>query len=301
MKTECRRTARCGGIFHGRYMGLLPVPAMARACTKTAMGADNPAMRLSICLWRWFKTALLLACGLALAGCAAPPATPSVIERTWAGANDSAWERYVFPGKNASEYRYDRLDARDVVSARAKGSASMLRRKVHVVPADLGHIRFSWKVPALITDADLASRDADDSPVRIVLAFEGDRSGFSAKNAALSELSRLLTGEEMPYATLMYVWCNKREAGKVVMSPRTDRIRTLVVESGPRNLNQWLNYERDIRADFESAFGEAPGALVGIALMTDTDNTQSQAQAWYGPVSLAPRAAASAPAPALEN
>ena len=50
----------------------------------------------------------------------------------------------------------------------------------------------------------------------------------------------------------------------MITSPRTDRIRKLVVESGAKQLDQWLDYERDIRADYERAFGEAPGALVGI-------------------------------------
>jgi Protein of unknown function (DUF3047) len=84
----------------------------------------------------------------------------------------------------------------------------------------------------------------------------------------------------------MYVWCNKRAPGSVIQNPRTDRIRTIVVESGVKNLNQWLDYERNIAADFESAFGEKPGALVGMALMTDTDNTRSKTRAYYGPVSM---------------
>jgi Protein of unknown function (DUF3047) len=108
----------------------------------------------------------------------------------------------------------------------------------------------------------------------------------------LSELSLLMTGEELPYATLMYVWCNKRSPGSVIINPRTDRIRKMVVESGSKNLNQWMDYERNIKADFERAFGEAPGALLGIALMTDTDNTRSQARAYYGPVSIGAVAAA---------
>ena len=87
----------------------------------------------------------------------------------------------------------------------------------------------------------------------------------------------------------MYVWCNKREPGTLITNARTDRVRTIVVESGPKKLGQWLDYERNIRADFERAFGEAPGALVGIAIMTDSDNTRSTTRAWYGPVSLAPR------------
>jgi len=102
----------------------------------------------------------------------------------------------------------------------------------------------------------------------------------------LSELTHALTGQPMPYATLMYVWCNQRPVGSVIQNPRTDRIRKVVVESGAGRLNQWINYERDIRADYEKAFGEPPRALIGIGIMTDSDNTRSHAQAWYGPIQL---------------
>jgi hypothetical protein len=37
-------------------------------------------------------------------------------------------------------------------------------------------------------------------------------------------------------------------------------------------------------ADFQRAFGESPGQLVGIALLTDTDNTGAKAEACYGDV-----------------
>jgi hypothetical protein len=194
------------------------------------------------------------------------------------------WTHQAFPGKAATQFQYQQVDGRDTVAVQAKSSASMLRKEVRVEPADLGRVRFSWKVPELMEEADLALRDHDDAPVRLVLVFEGDRSSFSARDSALSELARALTGNELPYATLMYVWCNRREPGTVVTSPRTSRIRSLVVESGPARLNRWLDYERDIRADYERAFGEAPGALVGIGLMTDSDNTRSMARAWYGPV-----------------
>jgi len=163
---------------------------------------------------------------------------------------------------------------------------SKLRQSVHVPPDQLGALKFSWHVPALIDGADMGLRDADDSPVRVVLAFEGDRRQFSARNAMLNELSRALTGEEMPYATLMYVWCNHRPVGSVIANPRTDRIQKIVVESGPRQLMRWQDYERNIRADFEKAFGEPAGALVAIGLMTDSDNTRSSARAWYGDVQL---------------
>ena len=61
-----------------------------------------------------------------------------------------------------------------------------------------------------------------------------------------SELSRALLGEDMPYATLTYIWCNTRPVGTVLVSPRTDRVRKIVVESGEHHVGQWRDYQRDI-------------------------------------------------------
>ncbi len=35
-----------------------------------------------------------------------------------------------------------------------------------------------------------------------------------------------------------------------------------------------------------AAFGEEPPAIVGVAIMTDADNTGVQATAWYGDLTL---------------
>ena len=43
-----------------------------------------------------------------------------------------------------------------------------------------------------------------------------------------------------------------------------------------------------LAADFQRAFGEAPGPVLGVALMTDSDNTGGQAQAWYADIALLP-------------
>jgi hypothetical protein len=45
-------------------------------------------------------------------------------------------------------------------------------------------------------------------------------------------------------------------------------------------------HRRDLRADFRLAFGEAPGPLQSIAVMTDSDNPRSSALSWYGAVTL---------------
>jgi hypothetical protein len=236
------------------------------------------------------------AAAAALTGCAVPGAewgneeaidgSPWGEQSSPTVARPGAWVHHTLPGKSPTRFEYVRKDGRDALAVLARSSASMLRSPVRIEPEELGRVRFSWKVPALIEQADMAVRDKEDAAVRVILAFEGDRSRLSSRDAALSEAARLLTGEPMPYATLMYVWCNRRPAGTVIVNPRTDRIRKLVVESGGGRLGRWLDYERDIRADYERVFGEKPGALVGIAIMTDTDNTRSSAEAWYGPVRL---------------
>lgn len=271
----------------------MEVPHLEAAETSTVMKHLASGMGLLV------AASLLMGCTVAprsvpaddsVVGNEVPQRAKELGQSPWAQQSSlqgGIWRHYSLPGKASSQFSYTRKDGRDAVAATAYSSASMVRKVVRVEPADLRSVRFSWKVPELIAQADAALRDADDSPVRIVLAFEGDRAKLSAKNRALSELAQALTGEPMPYATLMYIWCGKRAPGSVVINPRTDRIRAVVVESGVANLNQWLEYERDIRADFEKAYGEAPGALVGIGLMTDSDNTRTSTAAWYGAVQLA--------------
>ena len=229
---------------------------------------------------------------LSLWGCAAP-VSPSVRQPepdrlpVVFGAQDKLhWEPMQLPGKLRSAFRLEQKDGRHGLQTESAASISMLRQKLRIDPKELGHLQFEWQVANLIEGADMTQRDTEDSPVRVVLAFDGDRSRFSARNAMLSELTRAMTGEDMPYAVLMYVWSNDLPLGTVITNPRTDRIRKIVVESGPQRLNQWLRYERDLRADFVRAFDEAPGALQSVGIMTDTDNTRGKTQAWYGEIRL---------------
>ena len=239
---------------------------------------------------------VILAVAALLAACSAVPANDAPA----AGQLDQSvafrgWVHMALPGKTATRYQAVQVDGRDALEAQAQSSASLVRQRLSLDPADLGSLRFSWRVPGLIDHADMGKRDTDDAVVRVALTFDGDRSRFSARDGMLSELTLLLTGEPLPYATLMYVWCNQRAVGSVINNPRTDRIRKLVVESGQARLDKWLDYERDIRADYRAVFGEEPGRLIGVAIMTDTDNTASRAQAWYGPVEIRRTALAAQP------
>jgi Protein of unknown function (DUF3047) len=201
------------------------------------------------------------------------------------------WQPFVLPGKAFARFEAGTIQGRSALVVSAERSVSILRQKVDTAPVQAGRLVFSWKIDALAPGADLSDAQNEDSPVRIVLAFDGDRSQLSPRAHRLSEITRLLTGEPLPYASLVYAWSNTEPVGTVVVNPRTDRIRKLVVESGAEQLGRWRDHERNVYADFLQAFGEPPGPLVAVALMTDTDNTQSRLKAWYGALTLSPRLA----------
>ena len=229
-----------------------------------------------------------------LAGCASapPPTAYSVLSKSAGQAlqfsplDTARWEPVLLPGKLRTAFKLETHDQRPAVLAHAQSSASLLRQRLRVAPEQLGRLQFQWQVEQLIAQADMSDRDKEDAPARLILTFDGDRSRFSAKNALLSELTEALSGEPLPYATLMYVWSNTQPVDSVIVNPRTDRVRKWVVESGPAHVRQWRLYQRDVRADFEKAFGEPHGHLTAIAIMTDTDNTRSQVRAWFGEIRL---------------
>jgi hypothetical protein len=183
--------------------------------------------------------------------------------------DDLKWEIFRVPGKQPASYSYVRHDGRDAVLAKAEASGSILRHRHRIEPDQLGLVRFSWNVPN-----DGCGRQPRAAATRRCAGAGGARVRRRPLAAVdekrlLSELSRLLTGEEMPYATLVYSWSRVNQPGEVVLNDRTDRIRKIVVDSGDHGYNEWRSYERDIRADYRQAFGEDPGALLSVAVFTE--------------------------------
>lgn len=197
------------------------------------------------------------------------------------------WEPLILVRKKKpTEYILADVAGRTVLHAAADKASSGLRHEVNIDPAKQPWLSWSWKVDQLIPGADNSKRDTEDSPVRIVLAFDGDRSQLSFMDTILFDTAKLISGHEFPYATLMYIWENKAPVGTIIPNTRTGRIQMLVAESGAKNLGQWTKYERNIVEDYEKAFGEKPGRLIAVGVLTDTDNTEEQIEAWYGDIRL---------------
>lgn len=212
-----------------------------------------------------------------LGGCTtpAPPGTAA-----------TEWHDVPLPGKRRTEYHWEVFDGQRVIKANAQASASMYRRRLAKPRRELGQIEFAWWAHALPQGGDVATADATDAAARVLLAFGGDPARLSQRNQMSFELARTLTGEAPPFATLAYVWDVDAPVESLVVHPRSDRMRKIVVESGPQGLRQWRRYRRSIVADYRRAFGEAPGPLLAVAVMTDGDNTRSSLITRYASIEL---------------
>ena len=199
----------------------------------------------------------------------------------------NGWNFYrIAPFKKNTVYRLENYQGRTVLSANSKTSASGLAVKLRPRQASNLWLQWEWKAINPIVNADNADAYADDAPLRILVAFDGNKSKLPLKEKMTFEMANLISGQEMPYATLMYIWSGKSPVDAIIPNAHTSRIKMIVVDSGWDSLDQWHNHQRDLAADYKRAYGESPGEVIGIALLTDTDNTKSEVRAYYGDIEL---------------
>jgi hypothetical protein len=189
-------------------------------------------------------------------------------------------------GKRPTEYRLVDNGGATVLEAYADGAGTGFYRRVRVDPRRQPLLEWSWRIEEMIEGADLRVGAREDSTARLVVSFHGDPRKLDFEDRAKLRLAKAFAGEPLPYAMLIYVWSNQIPAETALPSPQLDRIRMVVVESGPAHVGQWRSYRRNVLEDYRRAFGEDPGDIVAVGVLTDSDNTQRVARGWYGDITL---------------
>lgn len=197
------------------------------------------------------------------------------------------WEPLEFPRiSRKTTYQLIEDDGLRVVQADTQASASGLITRLHQPAEQAPWLRWRWKVSNVYAKGDATRKDGDDYPVRlyVAFAFEPERaSWFERTRRAAAEL---LYGNELPGTSLNYIWDNRLAVGSTVTNPYSEETRMIVVNQGTAQVGEWVSLERNIVADYRAAFGREPPPLVGIGIMSDSDNTGESARAWYGDIRL---------------
>jgi hypothetical protein len=199
------------------------------------------------------------------------------------------WEAMIFSGIDRhTGYTLIQEDNRTVIKADSRNAASGLIRFVRVDTAEYPIIQWQWKIDHVLEKGDAQTRQGDDYAARIYVAF-----AFDPKHASWWERTRhksaaMLSGKEVPGSALNYIWANKAPKNSILTNPYLSESMMVAVQSGNDLAGRWITEQRDIVADYRQAFGRNPPEIIGIGIMTDTDDTGEKTMGYYGDILLYP-------------
>lgn len=197
------------------------------------------------------------------------------------------WEEMVFPKiSHHTTYRLIRDGRQTVVQAVSTASASGLINAYHAPAQRHPWIYWQWKIAHVLQNGDVATQNGDDYAARIYVAFEYSPAGKSWIQKMRYHAARLVAGDRLPGSAINYIWANKAPVGTIVSNPYTDQTKMIVLQSGNALAGRWIAEKRNLIRDYQAAFGQKPPPIMGIAIMTDTDNTGESTTAWYGDIIL---------------
>jgi hypothetical protein len=186
--------------------------------------------------------------------------------------------------KKLTEYRLVPLEGTVAMQATADASASGLQFDTVVDPHEFPWLTWKWKVPQINEAANNTLAQVEDSPARVLVVFEGGRDKLSPAEQMNYDLVKAMSGSELPYATLMYIWENKLPEGAVIPHHFSTRIQMIVAGSGTKDLGLWHEERVNLLEDYRRAFGEEPPRVKAVGIMSDSDNTGAHTVAWYGDI-----------------
>jgi hypothetical protein len=147
-------------------------------------------------------------------------------------------------------------------------------------------LSWDWKTDALVPGADNRDKAREDAPLRVLVAFDGDVASLPQAERRQFKLAKKFSGRAPPYAVLMYIWTDLVPVGTVIPSAHTGQVKMLAVASGRDGIGAWQSVQRNVGEDYRRAYGTEPGPVIGIAVMTDTDNTGTRAAGDYAGIRL---------------
>lgn len=139
---------------------------------------------------------------------------------------------------------------------------------------------WSWTVEQSVPATDLSRKGGDDRNISLYFVFVPESVAPSLVGANI----RSLLGND-DVRVMQYAWGGNHSSGQVIPSPYGPAGQGVTIalrQAGTGSYNESV----DLAADYARAFGGAPGALVGLAVSGDSDDTDSIIRAAIGNLAL---------------
>jgi hypothetical protein len=158
------------------------------------------------------------------------------------------------------------------VGVTSDGTVSMLWTQMPPSDGATRNASWSWSVTRSVVPTALDEKGGDDRNLSLYFVFMPPEIAEVNRTAGIR---KLLSIEEA--RVLMYVWGGNYPRGAIVRSPYLgERGRTIALRpAGTGNFTEQV----DLAADYTRAFGGEAGELVGMALSSDSDDTNGQISA----------------------
>ena len=217
------------------------------------------------------------------------------------GAQPAApWRVVGFP-KAGADIPLTRFEVATVQGERAvkvstQASYGTLVHDLPRMPA--GRLQWRWRLDQPLSGGkntpDILTKAGDDAALKVCVMFDHplDRVPFVERTKL--RLARSLSGEDLPAATLCYVWDSTHPAGTHGANPYSRRVRFISLQGHGAPLGQWQSESRDVAVDFARLFADESAADApmpkarAVLVGADSDNTGSRSLGWVASLGWAP-------------
>ncbi|MFZ2653121.1 MAG: DUF3047 domain-containing protein [Burkholderiaceae bacterium] len=182
------------------------------------------------------------------------------------------------------------IDGRRALRVEAEESYGNLVHPLKDVRPNL-KLAWRWRVDTLIVAANLRTKAGDDVALKVCVFFDEPMESVPFVERQLLRLARSQSEQDLPSATVCYVWDVDLPPGTTLHNAFTSRLRYMVLRSGTQYQRQWVQERRDIGADFLELFGTEVTTLppvIGVAVGADADNTRSRSLGFVSDLVLQP-------------
>ena len=170
--------------------------------------------------------------------------------------------RKVRGADNKTEYTIGNNNNGNYIKAVADNSASGLGKEIKIDLKKTPFINITWKVEKDLSGIKENTKKGHDFAARV----------FAIKKTGATALSN---------RAINYVFSSNENIGKNWSSPYTKKSIDNVLSTTLLDLNKWVTVKANVREDFKKFHNLDLEELDGIAIMSDTDNSEKKSVAYY--------------------